>query len=160
MEENVFARFVKEYFAFLVREFGFAIVHESYNPKAFGNSEVRFESKTAGIRLIRDRGDVTLTLGRPSEPPNSWLDLTTVAKFLQPEAQEPVYIFPDFPGQPERSMDFQLSRLAPLLRRYCGPILRGHFSSWQQLRQFEAKRAEELTKEAVKKSGRSDYPHP
>ncbi len=118
MEHDIFAELAKKYFQYLIADYGFSVVHESYYPQAFGDSLVQFQSNTTVVLLTRDKGQVLIDLGPSSEPRIAWHSLSNIIDFLAPGIGKSVFAFPDYPGEPEKSMQVQLSRLAPILRQY------------------------------------------
>src|SRR6266550_3475553 len=71
---------IREALSFLV-ERGFEVVDDSYNPEAFGNAFVRFESKDFAVRVVRDRGQIFADVG-PAQTSDEWHDLRRVLEFL------------------------------------------------------------------------------
>jgi len=63
-------------------------------------------------------------------------------EFLAPGLDEPVYIFPETWDNYYDNIDWQVMRLAGLLRQHCTPVLKGEFSKWKEM--AEARRKDAL----------------
>jgi len=142
MEQYSFIERVKTSFQYLVDDYGFSIANERYDPQSFGNSLVEFRSETTAIRLILDRSQVLVDLGPISWNPNSWFSLSSVMEFLAPEAGESAYVFPETWESYYDMIDWQVNRLAHILRRYCSLVLTGQFDAWEELERRRRKEAE------------------
>ena len=118
MEQYVFVEQVKKRFRYLTDDYGFSVVDERYDPEAFGNSLVQFQSSLVGVRVALDRGQVLIDIGSSSEPQVSWFSLPNVVKYLAPELDELAYVFPERWDDYYHMVDWQVIRLAHLLQRY------------------------------------------
>jgi len=143
MKQHAFAEQVKKHFHYLVDDYGFSVVDEKHDPEAFGNSLVDFQSSTAVIRVLLDRGQVLVDIRPSIEPPTFWFDLGSLVEFLAPEADEPVYVFPETWDNYYEMIEWQVARLARVLRQYCALVLRGEFSQWREIDKRRKKSAEE-----------------
>jgi hypothetical protein len=74
----------------LFQERGFRIVHSEYEPQHFGNSLVLLQSDTLRLRFVRDRGQVLVALGSPSDP-EDWWGLISLCEVIQNSAVKPRY---------------------------------------------------------------------
>ncbi len=144
MEQYVFAEQVKERFRYLIDDHGFSVVDERYDPEAFGNSLVDFQSSNTVIRVLLDRGQVLIDIGPCPRSPDYWFGLASVVEFLAPEADEPAYIFPETWDSYYDKIDWQVVRLARVLRQYCAPVLRGEFSRWKEMAERRSKEAGDI----------------
>ena len=147
MIHNKFGDLVAKRFGYLVDDYNF---HESQLCYySMGQAVVEFRHAKLGtvIRIELERGGwILLNIGSASMPQASWSSLDTTVEFLDPEAHEAVFVFPQYPGRPEQDMDAQLTRLANVLRRYCEPILSGQFSKWGPLVEFRKQKLDEFRK--------------
>jgi hypothetical protein len=134
---------VKTGFQYLISDYGFSVTDERYDPQSFGNSLVEFRSKETAIRLVLDRGQVLVDLGPISWDPNSWCSLSSMMEVLAPEGGEPAYVFPETWESYSGMVDWQINRLARLLRQYCSLVLTGQFSGWKELARRRTKEAED-----------------
>ena len=145
MIHNKFGDLVAKRFGYLIDEYNF---HESQLCYySMGQAVVEFRHAKLGtvIRIELERGGwLLLNVGLASMPQASWYSLDTVVEFLEPEAHKAVFVFPQYPGRPEEDMDAQLSRLASVVHQYCEPILSGHFSNWEPLREFRKQKLDEI----------------
>lgn len=142
MKQHTFAERVKKHFNYLIDDYGFSVVAEKYDPEAFGNSLVDFQSRTTAVRVLLDKGQVLIDIRPLTDPQSSWFNLASVVEFLAPEADEPVYIFPESWDDYYDMIDWQVSRVARVLRKYCAPVLQGEFSQWREMDERRSKSAE------------------
>lgn len=135
MDKDIFFERVKEEFHYLVSDYGFTITEEIYDAQAFGNSFVGFVSTMngMGIGIALDRGQVTVDI-RPSPGSKKIFGLVTMVRFLAPDFSEEVYASPPkaFDTYHDR-VDWQVKRIARILRQYCEPILKGEFTEWEEM---------------------------
>ncbi len=152
---NAFAEIVKQNFGYLLDNYGFSVVDESYNPEWFGDALVEFQSAQLQVLVIRERGDVFLFVS-PLSHPEYRFELSEIINFLAPNERErvKVYFFPDLPGEPEKSMDLQSANLARVLYQYGSPLLRGEFLQWKELSEFTQRQVDKFMKD--RKHGFSD----
>lgn len=143
MKEHAFAEQVKKHFHYLIDDYDFSVVNEKSDPEAFGNSLVDFQSGTTAVRVTLDRGQVLVDMRPLTESSTSWFSLGSVVEFLAPEADEPVYVFPETWDHYYDMINGQVSRMARVLRQYCAPVLRGEFSQWKEIDERTRKGAEE-----------------
>jgi hypothetical protein len=140
MKQYIFTEKVREHFRYLIDDYGFSVIREQHAPETFGNGLVEFQSKSAHIRVILDKGQVLIDLAPYQAIQDYWFDLSSVIEYLAPQSNEPVYVFPETAGNSYETIDWQVSRLAGMLRQHCVPVLKGEFSQWQEL--FERSRNE------------------
>ncbi len=143
MTQYIFTEQAKQHFHYLIDDYGFSVVDERYEPEAFGNSLIQFRSSAIDIMVVLDRGQVLIDVSPYPRPSNYQFSLATVVKFLAPEANEPAYIFPETWEDYDDMIEWQLTRLARVLRQYCVPVLRGEFSDWKTMNECRKKEAEE-----------------
>mgnify|MGYP000219498111 CR=1 FL=1 len=143
MTQYIFTEQAKQHFHYLIDDYGFSVVDERYEPEAFGNSLIQFRSSAIDIMVVLDRGQVLIDVSPYPRLSNYQFGLATVVKFLAPEANEPVYIFPETWEDYDDMIEWQLTRLARMLRQYCAPVLRGEFSDWETMNECRKKEAEE-----------------
>ena len=141
----MFTEKVKEHFRYLIDDYGFSIVNESYTTDS-GNGLVEFRSRSVHIRIVLDRGQVLIDIGPSPEVLDYWFDLSSVIEFLSPEAHEPAYIFPEKWDNYYEMIDWQVARLARVLRQYCVSVLTREFPDWRELLERNQKEAEEVYK--------------
>lgn len=141
MTERMFNEQVKRQFRYLIEDYGFSVVGERYDPEAFGNSLVDFRSGSIIMRMLLDRGQVMVDFRPCVGPSDSWYDLGSVIEFLAPEADEPAYIFPETWDNYQDMVNWQVDRLAGIVRRYCIRILRGEFSEWEEIAEARKRKA-------------------
>jgi hypothetical protein len=141
MEKCVFVEQVKEHFHYLIDDYGFAVVSERFDPEAFGNSLVDFQSGNTAVRILLNRGQVTIDIGPYPRSPGYQFDLSSIIEFLVPDAKEPVYIFPETWDNYQDMMNWQVDRLASVVQRYCARVLRGEFSEWEEIAEVRSRKA-------------------
>ncbi len=108
---------IKKYFGYLFDEYGFDVIAETYF-ESFGNWVVVLQSDDCRVRIIQDRGEVSVAVGPLWSPPGwqagPWFDLAVITAFLTQGKGTLEY-------RPGRT-DQQLERLANLLRSHCDQI--------------------------------------
>ncbi len=134
---------IKKYFNFLTDEYNYSIDHEKYSPEAMGNAYVLYKSQLIGIKVVVDRSQVLINIGKLSWQEKEWFELGDVVRFFNPEMKE-VYDFSRGSLDNQAYIESQAKRLALILRQYCEPVLRGDFSMQDQIREIEKKRVTEL----------------
>jgi hypothetical protein len=129
----------------LIKDYGFSIARERYDPNMMGNAQVIFESTLIGIDIVLDRSQVLIAIGSLAKPRREWFEFSDVLHYFTPDLT--AYIFPnvpkDFPNY-ESSVDAQVSRLAKLMSQYCAPILNGDLSIANKVKEIESKRVSEM----------------
>jgi hypothetical protein len=143
MTQFTFTENVKKHFQYLIDDYGFSVVDEQLNSEAFGNSLIRFESSSTDIMIVLDRGQVIIDIGPYPATPNYQFSMASMMEFLTPEAEEPAYVFPETWENYDEMIEWQVRRLARVLRQYCSPVLLGRFSEWEELDQRIRKEARE-----------------
>lgn len=123
---------IKKYFGYLFDDYGFDVISETCF-ESFGNWVVVLRSNDCRLRIVQDRGEVSIAAGPLWSPlgwqAGPWFDLRVITAFLTQGKVMPEYI----PGK----TDQQLERLSNLLRSYCDQIC-----ELFQERVFQQKRAE------------------
>jgi len=136
MSDYQFAEAVKYKFGYLIEDYGYSVTDEEYHTEEFGNILVRFRSISLDIIVGLDRGQVYVDVSpRPSRPDYQF-GLPTIIQSTAPEAEDFAYIYPEEPDDPYQRIDWQVSRVADLLRKYCSSVLKGEFASWDEMDQW------------------------
>lgn len=156
MEINLFTELVKKHFDFLLKQYGFSIVHEDYYPDIMGNSWIVFTSHGTGISIVLDKGQVLMNVGPSSLSREKWYEFSDIISFFAPD-QKPVYVFPDGFSEYKDALENQVSRLARLMEEYCRPILQGDFSMQNQIKEIENKRVSKMLEHFNKLSKNSRF---
>jgi len=141
MTGSMFNERVKRQFRYLTENYGFSVVDERYNPEAFGNSLVDFQSGDIVMRVLLDRGQVMVDFCPCAGSSKSWYGLGSIVEFLAPEADEPIYIFPETWENYQDVINWQVDRLASVVQRYCARVLRGEFSEWEEIAETRSRKA-------------------
>lgn len=132
-------------FRFLVDELGFEIIMSKYDQEYFGDSLILLKSQKVGVKIVLDRGQLFIYVGKLTKVDRDWFDIEDVVKYFAPNI-EPVYIFPeDLIGQ--ANILFQARRLSSLLKMYCTSLLQGDFSMEKDIRNIQLKRVEHFKEE-------------
>jgi hypothetical protein len=139
MEQYVFTDQVKKYFHYLIEDYGFSVVEERDRYDAAGDSFIQFRSSAISITVALDRGQVLIDMEPYPGVPGYQFGLVSVIEFLAPDLDEPVYIFPEKPDNYYDRIDWQVMRLAGLLRQYCTPVLKSEFSKWKEMAEIRRK---------------------
>jgi hypothetical protein len=132
---------IKQGFRYLIENYGFQAVHEQYSPEIMGNAEVIYKSRATAIKIVVDRSQVLINIGKISWPEREWFEFSDVIHFFDLNIMN-VYDFPS--GSTTASVDAQVTRLAQFLRKYGEPLLVGDFSMETQIREIEQKRVKEM----------------
>ncbi|RLD05076.1 MAG: hypothetical protein DRI56_10175 [Chloroflexota bacterium] len=146
MDEYIFAEQTKKHFRYLIDDYEYSVTGQRYDPKAFGNSLVQFQSRTMDVTVALDRGQVFVYLAPRTESPGYQFDLRDIVGFLTPESDEPVYIFPEEWDNYYDMVDWQVKRLAQVFRKYCKPVLAGKFSKWKEIVKIREAKAQDKYK--------------
>ncbi|MEM3434463.1 MAG: hypothetical protein QXP27_09885 [Candidatus Methanomethyliaceae archaeon] len=141
MTGSMFNEHVKRRFRYLIENYGFLVIDEKYDPEAFGNSLVDFQSDSIVMRVLLDRGQAMVDFRPRAEPSETWYGLDSVIEFLAPEADEPTYIFPETWDNYQDMIKWQVDRLANVVQRYCARVLRGEFSEWEEMAEARSRKA-------------------
>ncbi len=139
-----YVNMVKQHFQFLINEYGFSIIKESYNPEMkAGNGSVVYQSKLVTLEILVDKTEVQIKIGQRKLPGEKWFDFRDVMKCFAPEVED-VYLrsgaaltFKD-----SFAIEARMLNLAVLLRKYCEPLLGGDFSMKDKIREAEEKRTQ------------------
>jgi hypothetical protein len=146
---------IKRYFEYLTDEYGFFIEREGYSPETMGNAEIVFASKIIAIKVVVDRSQVLINIGKVTWPEREWLEFTDVIHYFNPSMEE-VYDFPEGPWKNQISIiETQAKHLSLILRQYCEPLLMGDFSMQDQVKEIERRSVAEMLEHFKKLS--EDY---
>lgn len=119
MERIMFFDLIEHYFQYLINDYGFSVIAKEVYPN-FDNAEMILQSNGCRIRVLRERGQVFVDVG-PLPPRNNWYDLATLIAYLTRGANTWEYKIPDH-GDYEYKVEWQVMRLADILRPYCAQI--------------------------------------
>jgi hypothetical protein len=135
---------IKRYFKYLTDEYAFLIEREGYSPEAMGNAYIVFTSKLIAIRVVVDRGQVLIDIGKVALPEKEWFEFTDVIHYFNPGIKK-VYAFSGVPLEKQNfTIEAQVKHVSLILRQYCEPLLIGDFSMEDQIKEIERKRAKEM----------------
>lgn len=141
MDLNKYTELVRRYFNFLLDEYGFKQEDQQYNAEAFGNAYIDFRSKGLVLRVSLDRGILIVNIRPVSRSTDTWFSLESLVKFLDPNANEPEFIFPEKWDHYDDMVENQIQRMSRILSQYCDPILSGEFSQWKKVDKMVRKQA-------------------
>ncbi len=122
---------IKEHYKYL-DEYGFSIYQERYSPEFFGDAEVIYQSSSVVVKIVVDRSQVLINIGKGAWPEKDWFEFSDVMRFFAPG--ERAYVFA------QSSVENQVKRTARLMKQYCWKLLEGDFSMQDQIKTIEAKR--------------------
>jgi hypothetical protein len=145
MTPSKFSELVRHHFQYLVADYGFSIVAlrgREVNP---GNV-MNYESDRVGVEIRVMRAEVSVTIGTQSDPPDVWVDIGHLIPYLFPERDEPVYIYPE---SPDDQIEWQVKRIARLIRQTLDSVLRGEFTQWNEVREYWQERGRRYYKEVT-----------
>jgi len=71
----------EQLYKFLIEDFGFTKLEESYSPEAFGNYYIILYSNVFLLRYIKDRSFLTIEIASHLDPSN-WYDLSFIKNFI------------------------------------------------------------------------------
>ena len=115
-----FPKAIKKYFSFLF-DHGFSIKEkEEINTSAFGNGYYVFMSNKVGIKIVLDRGQVLMTIGKVSQTRRDWLEWSIIVDAYASGLK--AYYF-------DLDTDSQVKWLGELLEKYCADVLTGDFGN-------------------------------
>jgi len=129
---------VHKYFGFLLDDFGFSIAEELYRQE-MGNAVVVFSKNQTCIELVKDRGQILVTLGDKSLTKWDWIEFAKAVQFFL-ENSDSVYSFPS--EYNDVTEELQLSHLSTLMKLHCTAILSGEMSVVQLRYVILSKRAQ------------------
>ena len=141
-----FAERVKIHFEYLIRDYGFQEEIRRV-PEIFGDRVVDYQSDDVGVELLLDRGEVAVRIGPRSDSPEKWIDIRFLLPFVVPEIDEPVYVYPAEGDSCEAQVEWQIARLARLVRHYLTPVLRGEFTRWEEVVEYWRERGKAFYRE-------------
>jgi hypothetical protein len=130
---------IYKYFSFLLDDFGFSITEERYDQE-MGNAVVGFSKNQTCIELIKDRGQILVTLGDKRLSKWDWVEFADAIGFLSGNIS-PVYIFQS--QNKNVTEESQLSRVSVLMKQHCLVILSGEMSVIQLRDAIRSKRTQE-----------------
>jgi hypothetical protein len=146
---------IKRYFEYLMDEYGFLVDRERNYPEAMGNADIVFKSRLTAIKVVVDRGQVLINIGKVTWPEREWFEFSDVVHYFNPSMKE-VYDFSEGPLNNQTAViETQAKRLSLILRQYCEPMLIGDFTMQDQIKEVEKKRVAELLEHFKKLS--EDY---
>jgi hypothetical protein len=141
-----YVNLTKQYFQFLINEFGFSIIKESYNPEIkIGNGSVMYQSKFVTLEVVVDKTEVLLKIGQRRAPLEKRFDFLDVMKCFAPEVED-AYLRSGITLTLKDSLviETRIRNIGTLLRKYCQPLLAGDFSMKANIKEVEEKRARRI----------------
>jgi hypothetical protein len=130
----MFAELVMKHFKYLIDSYGFTVAKEE---PIHGGTVVEFRSRYCRVRVVLDRCQVVVEIGPNKLFNKPWFDLSYVILFKDPDSHFEYEFDPEgYVQDRESSQDRQVRRVAELTRRYCEEMLRGDFSSQEDLKRF------------------------
>jgi hypothetical protein len=147
---------IKKHFEYLVSEYNYHIEKEEFSPQTMGNAYVTYSSVSVGIRVTIDRSQVLINIGDISDNANEWFDFSDVINFFDPSIESP-YIFIEKTNEntTEDIVEAQVKRLASILHKNCGAIIRGELWMKEKIKVIERKRVIEMLEKLKKPSNRA-----
>ena len=124
MQSSNFELAIQNHLHFLIDEFGFSIAKALYDQE-MGNAVVIFAKNKTRIEVVRDRGQVLVSLGDEELKRWDWVEFAEAVKFLSGKS-ESAYLFTS--SSIPLSEDAQVSHLSALIRSYCEQLLSGEMS--------------------------------
>ncbi len=139
------AEMIVEDFHYLIKDFGFYIIRQEFDPMVMGNAVVLFGSTTIGIEIVIDRNQALISIGDIEDPRNKWFEFFDVVNYYAREKGKS-YLFPE--KTPENTWDdvvnIQLKRLSAILKEDCLVLLKGEPLQKSEIQEIENKRVAEL----------------
>lgn len=135
MNHHTFWSLIKKYFSYLADDFGF--VDKEYYDAQYENFSVGYVAHDILISFSYDRGDVYIDITNLKDPQRRGHDPGTLINYIDPTIFSRLR-YPNLPDEPGQRIEAQLSFWAPLIREYLGQILRGEFTQWMELDNFES----------------------
>jgi hypothetical protein len=147
---------ILQYFGYLITDFYFHVEAKRFEPQVMGNALVMYKSSSVGIEIVIDRSQVLIALGDKMDSREKWFEYSDVLHYFSPS--EVAYpdlskLFKEKRANHDSNADtwdevleFQLNRLAVMLRQYCEPILKGDLSMKKEIKEIENKRVTEMLK--------------
>jgi hypothetical protein len=138
---------IESHFRFLFDDFSCSITTECYD-QTMGNAVVNFTNQYVCIEIVKDRGDILVSLGAPTISRWEWGEFADIIRFLSGNPEMVVYVLPA--QDPNQTDESQIARIALLMRKYCEPIFSGSITVRQLLAEMQSKRRQE-TREFLNK---------
>ncbi|MCH7589365.1 MAG: hypothetical protein IIC78_15215 [Chloroflexi bacterium] len=139
MDLITFQEMVERNFSYLTNEFGFSMVRK-HSSESFGNALLEYQTEKTFLRIALDRSQVLIDVKPLSSTDDSWFGLPSLVEFLAPDFDETAYIFPEKWDDYDDMIEWQIERVARILRQYCEPILSGKFSKWKKVDKMRLKK--------------------
>ncbi len=115
MSLSLFFDQVERHFRYLIDDCGFSVVKKK-RYKSFDNAEIILHSKKCHIRVLRERGHISVDAG-PALLIEEWYDLATLISYLTKEAEQLKYKIPEYEDY-DAEVEWQVERLAGILQTY------------------------------------------
>jgi hypothetical protein len=162
MKNNIFNDLTKKYFEFLISDYDFRIVEDSFEGNAFFGGRVVFSSqprkgdikhKQTGVQVTLDRGYIGVRIGPfdRDKAKEGWLALSEIMRLIKPEIIVYDETKPDFSKGPEIIFEPTLIKLSNIVRTHCDPFLKGDFSMYDRIVDARIKWREQYIKNMQEK---------
>ncbi len=129
MARKTFSSLVRQYFGYLMDDYGFSVTEDVFSSQPYSHGEIEFRSSTTVVSIGLDRFDIFVDIGPSAEPRIARLSLQRIVEFLT-QGKETFILNPDSRSSPKATIESRLARSATGLRQHCDPVLRGDFSWW------------------------------
>ena len=120
----------------VLKKRGFRVVRRAYHHEVFGNGYVDFQKGRVAVRVVRDRGQVAVEIGRAGWFKTDWHDMDWFLKAAHPDLG---FEYEFFDPETRLLLDahVQVQRVIETLERYLANILEGDLGLLAKVRRLE-----------------------
>jgi hypothetical protein len=173
--QTTFVKIVQNHFSFLIRDFGFSLSSATESPRGDQwEGDVQYTTNTALINLNCTRGEQpSLWIGRVQDKKGHLLPIQVIYEYMSLSSEEKKIVLSPSEGRQaaillnkkqlshlirlpdnlEEKMNLQLENYARYLREYAIAFLKGDFSQWLAIWEYQV---EKLTVEHTR-VGRQEF---
>ena len=139
----------------VLKKHGFRVVRQAYHHEVFGNGYVDFQKGRVAVRVVRDRGQVAVEIGRAGWFKTEWHDMDWFLKAAHPDLGfEYETIDPD--TQLLLDAHLQVHRVIEILETYLADVLDGDLRPLAKVQRLESEFVEQKYGVFLRKSLEGD----
>jgi hypothetical protein len=130
MKQKTFSALVRQYFGFLIEEYGYSLTENLYSTQPFGDGIIQLQSNKIIISIMLDREELSILIGPSTEPEIARLSVEIVVDYLTGGKVKSIISGEWHIWSSTSRIEKRLLKYAKALRKYCEHLLRGDLSGW------------------------------
>ena len=126
----------------VLKKHGFRVVRQAYHHEFFGNGYVDFQKGGVAVRVVRERGQVAVEIGRAGWFKTEWHDMDWYLRAAHPDLG---FEYEAIDPETRLLLDarIQVQRVIEILERHLASILEGDLGLLAKVQQLESEHVDQ-----------------